>query len=193
MYYGAAKDCADFVYLAIGTGLGGGAVVNGDLILGTNFFANEVGHLSLDPDGRLCACGQRGCIETYLSGVGFNTGIREHRADFPDSPLAKADQPDTAAILDAARAGDPLATLVIDEAGRSFGAIMACCAAVLNPTLFVIGGGLGHAAADLLFDRAERELKRRVLPPTLDKVSIVLSQVTDSAIGAASLVWHHDE
>lgn len=189
LYYGAAHDCDNFVYLAIGTGLGAGAVANGQLITGDNAFANELGHVSLDPDGRLCACGQRGCIEMYISGIGLRAGLREHRADFPDSHLTDAES-DTTDLLAAARAGDPLALAVIDEAGRWLGAVMAISAAVLNPALFVIGGGLGHAAADLLFARAEHELTRRVLPPTRDRLRIVRSQVTNSAVGAASLVWH---
>src|SRR5690554_3306764 len=82
-YFGAAPGCQDLVYLAVGTGLGGGALVNGRIVNGSTGTAMEVGHLSFDPAGRPCRCGQRGCAEMYVSGIGLMAGVEAHRADYP--------------------------------------------------------------------------------------------------------------
>lgn len=193
MYYGAARGVGDFVLLTIGTGLGGSAVANGQIVTGANFFAHEVGHISLDPNGRQCACGLRGCVETYISGIGLHNSLNEQRDHFPVSPLAHMAEPTTADMLEFARRNDPLALAIIAEAGRWLGTIMAVCATTLNPARIVIGGGLGHAAADLLLPRAEAELERRVLPMAYEQLEIVPAQVTNSALGAAALVWHQSD
>jgi glucokinase len=190
IYFGAARGFKDVILVAVGTGLGVGAVVGGQIIIGANHYATDVGHLALNPAGRLCGCGLRGCTEMYVSGVGLLAAVREHRADYPQSPLAHMDFPSTTAILQAARDGDALAHIVMDEAAEWLGMVFAYCGVMLNPALFVLGGGLGLAAADLLLERAEREFRRRVLPPIMQNVRIVRSQVTVSAIGAACLVWN---
>ena len=190
LYFGAARDVQDVVLVAIGTGLGVGAVIGGRIVLGANYFATDVGHLSLDPSGRQCACGLRGCIEMYVSGIGIIAGVHEHRAYYPHSKLAQIESPTTDAILKAARDGDPLANVVLNEAADWLGMAFAQCAVVLNPALFVISGGLGLAAADLLLERAEREFRRRVSLPVYQNLRFVQSQITVSAIGAACLVWH---
>jgi glucokinase len=190
LYFGAARGCSDFVYLAVGTGLGAGAVIAGEVLIGANAFAMELGHLGLDPNGRLCACGLRGCPETFISGNGLLLGVAAHRASYPDSPLARAQSPTTEAVLEAARAGDPLARTVMDEARHWLLWTMQYCVGTLNPGLFVIGGGLGHAAHDLLLDGIEAALQARTLDAAHDGVRVVMSQVTSSAVGAASLVWH---
>jgi glucokinase len=189
MFYGAGRGYKDIVLVMIGTGLGVGAVVDGRLILGADFYATDIGHLSLDPAGRQCSCGLRGCTEMYVSGNGLLAGVREHRADYPHSRLTQTENPTTADILQAARDGDPLARCVVDEAADWLAKILRCCGVMLNPALFVVGGGLGLAASDLLLERAEREFRRHVQVPISKSVRIVQSQVTDSAIGAASLVW----
>lgn len=190
MYFGVARGYQDVVLVAVGTGLGVGAVSAGQIVIGANYFATDVGHLSLNPTGRLCACGLYGCIEMYLSGNGLLAGIKEHRAQYPNSALAASDTPSTAAILTAARDGDPLANAVMAEAAQWLGIVFSYCGVLLNPALIVVGGGLGLAAADLLLVPAEQEFHRRVLPPIYEKLQIVPSQITNSAIGAACLVWH---
>ncbi len=189
MFFGAARGCTDFVYIAIGTGLGLGAVVNGQLIIGSNFYATDIGHLALNPQGRQCACGLRGCVEMYVSGVGLLAGVREHQAAYPQSPLAQREDVTTVEILQQARGGDPLGRRVIDEAADWLGLALIYSGMLLNPALFVIGGGLGHAAWDLLIERAEREFRQRTLFPVHQKARIVRGEITVSAVGAACLVW----
>jgi glucokinase len=191
-YFGAAKGCQDFVYLAIGTGLGGGIIANGHLVVGTGWDAGEVGHMTLDPNGRLCACGLRGCAETIVSGPGLIAVTREklvkksHATSLADSP-----ELNTTEILAAGRAGDQLAIASIQEVGAQLGVVMATCVAILNPALFVIGGGLGLAAYDFLEPAARLEMLKRVIYARYCEQQIVRSHLTFSAIGPACLVWEN--
>lgn len=190
MYFGAAQGRRDFVYLALGTGLGGGAVVDGELVQGSQHSAMEIGHMPFRPGGRLCRCGMRGCPEMYTSGVGLLAGVREHLPDYLDSPLARAAELSTMAILDAARAGDTLALIVMNEAVEWLVGVMIACRGILNPALFVVGGGLGHAAPEWFVRGAQQQLHRRLTPDIHQNIQVVASQVANSAIGAACLVWH---
>ncbi len=190
--FGAARGVRDFVFLALGTGLGGGAVSGGRLVNGASGFAMEMGHISLDPHGRGCNCGGTGCAEMYISGKGMLAGANAHRAEYPHSSLATG-AITTHAILDAARAGDPLACRVIDEAVEALGEVMAFCAAALDPTLIVLGGGLGTAASDLIYARATDAMRSRLFPDLRGRIDVQPSQVESSALGAAALVWHELE
>ncbi|PJF41721.1 MAG: hypothetical protein CUN54_00150 [Phototrophicales bacterium] len=190
MYYGVAQGCSDFVYFAIGTGFGAGAIVHGEMLDGANFYALDIGHLALDPTGRLCTCGQRGCLEMYASGVGFVAGAQAYLSDYPDSVLANTDAITGSDVFSAIQAGDALALCVWDEAVEHLHQIVAICAVTLNPAMFVIGGGLGHAIADMLLPLLESELPSRALPSVYEGVQFAESQITSSAIGPACLVWH---
>ncbi len=190
LYFGAAQGQKDAVLIAAGTGLGVGVISAGQIILGAHHFATDIGHLAVDPQGRLCGCGHRGCIEMYLSGIGVLAGLREHRAAFPHSPLAQREQPTTAELLQAARVGDPLARAVLDEAADWLGLTMMYCGVVLNPGVFILGGGLGLAAAEFLVDRAVQVFRARSLPPIHEGVELRLAQLASNAIGGACLVWH---
>jgi glucokinase len=190
MYYGAARNSRDFLYIAIGTGLGGGAVIDGRLLVGANAYATEVGHVSLDPSARECVCGLHGCPEIYIAGVGIMAGLREHAIAFPDSPLAKHPSPNTSLILQHAKAGDPLAHKIMDEARDWLIKTLAMYTTLLNPELIVIGGGMGLAARSYLIEGIEVVLKTRVLPATAEKLRVLEAGLTSSAVGAASLVWH---
>ncbi len=190
LYFGAARGCSDFAIITLGTGLGGGAVVGGKLLQGGEFAAMEIGHMPFMPTSRLCACGMYGCPEMYVSGTGVLAGVREHASKYPNSPLAAlGSRVSTDDMLAAARAGDPLALAVLDEAGWWLASVMICLMGILSPLLFVIGGGLGHAAADFIIPKARAALKERTTPLVYKEVPIVQSQVTSSAVGAACQVW----
>ncbi len=190
MYFGAARNYQDFVYATIGTGLGGGAVVGGELLLGANSYAMEIGHIALDIHGRRCVCGMRGCPEMYVSGVGLLAGFREHLPDYSQSALAKIAEPSTAQILEAARAQDELALVVMTEATEWLYKVLVCCVSLLNPALLVIGGGLGHAASDFFIQGLKVQILKRTIPMSHKGLEILESQVSNSAVGAACLVWH---
>jgi len=186
--FGAAQGVSDFVYLAVGTGLGGGAMSGGKLISGAQGMAMEVGHISIDPRGRLCGCGTPGCAEMYISGKGVLEGAKAHLSEFPNSPLTL--QPlSTAAVVAADKLGDPLARLVIDEAGDALGTVMAWSAAMFNPALILIGGGMGKVLGERLLTRAQAALAKRVYPPMLNKLRFGWSQIEATAVGAAALSW----
>jgi glucokinase len=189
-FFGAARDCPNFVHLTIGSGLGSGAMVNGQLIDGaTN--GSDLGHWAIDPvQGRWCSCGLRGCAETVVSGPGLLTVARE----VGQAQAARSgwwDQSDltTSAVIEAARAHDPVAQAAFDRMAEWLGMIMAACIAVLNPAKFVLGGGLGLAAFEWLISGAEREVRRRVLPKGYAQVALVRSELESSAVGAACLAW----
>ena len=188
-FFGAGRGCDDFVYLTVGSGLGGGVIANGELVSGANHNAAELGHVSLDPNGRPCVCGLRGCAETVVSGNGLLAVTREQLAA-KILPTRLIDSPDltTAAVIAAACDGDELALAAFAEVARWLGAVMAMCVAVLNPARILVGGGLALAAADFLLPGAQNELQRRVLALSHQHLEVRLSQLTSSAVGAACLV-----
>ena len=191
-YFGACQGCTDFVYIGVGSGLGAGIISNGHLITGGDWYAADVGHLSMDPDGPLCVCGGRGCAELVASGPGLvrvtqgmlaNSSTRSILSDHLRE-LTPAD------VLDAAGKGDPLALEALTEVGRVLGIVMSACTAILNPSRFVIGGGLGLAGFDFILPTIREEMMRRTIPNHRSQMDIVQSQVESPAIGAACLVWY---
>lgn len=189
MLFGAAKGYQDFVLLTIGTGLGGGAVVAGEIVNGADNSGMEIGHMPLDPQGRMCICGMRGCPEMYISGVGLLAAAHEYLPNYPQSLLTNADIT-TEAILTAFRNDDTLALRLLEESTDWLASVMIVCMGILNPRLFVIGGGLGHATFDYLATRVREKIKNRTRRKIHRAVPIVESQVQHSAIGPACLVWH---
>jgi glucokinase len=154
--FGAGQDIQDMMLITVGTGVGGGIVLDGQLIRGAFGVAAELGHITMVPDGQICGCGRRGCLEQYGSGTAL---VRYARA------LATAD-PEGARVLltasggavdaieghmvtEAAKGGDPLAVAVFAEIGRWLGRGIASLASVLDPAVVVIGGGVADAG-DLL-------------------------------------------
>jgi len=190
LYFGSGRGCNDFVYLSIGSGLGGGVVANGQLIDGARGNAAELGHLSLDPEGQLCICGKRGCAEITVSGHGLVISALSHiQSDRKPSLLTGLDELTPAIIVNAAVKGDEIARTALFSVGANLGIVMAACAAVLNPERIVVGGGLGLAAFDFLIPAARFELERRVTRVSYEKLEIVCSSLVSSAVGAACLVW----
>ncbi len=166
--FGAAQGESHLVMITLGTGIGGGIVVNGHVQRGKWGIAGEFGHMQVVPDGQRCECGNRGCWEQYASG---NALVREARAMIlAQSPvaqdLAARVEADPAGltgplITDAAKAGDPTARELLGEIGHWLGVGLANIAAALDPGGFVIGGGVS-AAGDLLIDPARDTFRRKL-------------------------------
>ncbi len=191
VYFGAGKGLQDFIYLGVGSGLGAGIISRGRLIVGGDWYAADVGHLSVDPDGPLCVCGSRGCAEIFASGPGLVRVALQKLGTSPGrSLLANKIDLTPADVLAAAREGDSLALQALAEVGRVLGIIMSACTAILNPCRYVIGGGLGLAGFSFILPAAEEELFRRTIPESRSLLDIVPSQVESPAIGAACLVWY---
>jgi glucokinase len=160
--FGAARGEKVVVCVTLGTGIGGGLVVDGTVYRGAFGVACEYGHMTLVPDGRLCACGNRGCWEMYASGRAL---ARDARELAEESPMAAAAMLELAGSVDgltgpvvtaAAAAGDPAALSICTTMGRWFGRGLANLAAVIDPSTFVIGGGVS-AAGEILLQPAREE------------------------------------
>jgi len=194
--FGAAQDRPVVVCVTLGTGIGGGLVVGGNLYRGAFGIACEYGHMTLVPDGRRCACGNRGCWEMYASGRAL---ARDARELVEESPMAAerllelaAASPDglTGPVVTAAAAeGDPAAELICTTMGRWLGRGLANLAAVLDPSVFVIGGGVSQAG-ELLLRPAREEFKQRLtgrgFRPVADVVSAALGP-DSGLVGAADI------
>ncbi len=167
---GAGRGASSLVGLTLGTGIGGVIAIDGKVHLGHDGTGGEVGHQTIDPDGPLCGCGNRGCLEAYA------------RADRIAAACGTATA--EAAVL-AARAGDPQALAGLSEVGRRLGIGIANMIAVISPDRVVIGGGIA-AAGDLLLDPIRDELRRRVFTTSLDEVEVVTAELGTwaGAIGA---------
>jgi glucokinase len=179
------------VYLSLGSGLGAGALVDGKLINGTNRSALEVGHLALSGLTLPCACGNTGCAETILSGPGLVRTFL-HRDWKPEltSPLTVHKDITAQDILKAAEQGDKRASMVLIDLGCYLGEICADITMILNPSLIIIGGGLGLAAYEFVINPARREIKKRTLAQNYRCLSVKKSELNSSALGAAALVRH---
>jgi glucokinase len=190
-YFGACQNCADFVYLGIGSGLGAGIISNTHLITGGDWYAADVGHLSVDPNGPLCVCGGYGCAETIASGPGLVRVTGQMLANSSaSSMLSNITELTPADVLAAASENDALALGALAEVGRVLGMIMSACTAILNPSRYVVGGGLGLAGFDFIVPSARAELMRRTIPESRALLDIVPSRVESPAIGSACLVWY---
>lgn len=166
---GAARGADAAVILTLGTGVGGGAIVGGELFHGGTGMGTELGHVVVDAHGPPCpgSCPGSGCLEAYSGGTAVARAARAAAVDDPDGALAAAIREhgaDARVVTDLARAGDPVATRLLAEAGWALGVGMAVLANVFNPEVFVLGGGMA-AAGSLVLDAAEAEYRRRALPP----------------------------
>lgn len=185
--FGVAQSARDVVYLALGTGLGAAAMIDGHLLRGAYFTAMEIGHLALIPEGRLCVCGKRGCLDMVIAGTGVQAGIHEYAAQHPHSPLAAADATpqDFVAHLST---DDPIAQRIREDIITHLTATVAWCSGILNPALIVIGGGLGHAIAPYILDDVRVRLNQHTLLSPEQQPGIQQAAVLDTARGAASLI-----
>lgn len=194
LLYGGARGLRDFLMITLGTGLGGGLVVDGRLVHGHDGFAAELGHIVIDWQGRPCGCGRLGCLETYASATGLVTTARERltESDYPSllRDLPKLDAP---AISAAARAGDALAGEVFESTGRWLGRALANTVAVTSPARIFLFGGLARAG-NLLLEPTRRHFEQSLLEVYSGKVRLELSELMDrnaAVLGAAALAWDH--
>ena len=166
--YGAGVGFSNVVMLTVGTGLGSGIIVDRNLVIGGFGMAAESGHMVIKPDGQLCGCGQRGCLEQYASGQALTRNARSFVAS--GSPgaatLLKACGGDPTALTGpmvtaAAAEGDPASISILAEAGKWLGYGMAAIAAILDPEIFVVGGG-GGDAGDLILQPAREAFEQRL-------------------------------
>lgn len=187
--FGAGRGAKHMVYLTVGTGLGSGLILNGKLFEGASGYGAEFGHTVIDPDGRMCGCGNKGCLETVVSATGMVITAKEKLKQSSQSLLRSAGEPLTSeAIFDAAARGDETALGVFQETGRFLGIACASLIYLLNPEAVVIGGGV-MASGELLLQPAREEARKRAFGPAFDDCQIVKSKLWPEAgvVGAAML------
>ena len=190
-YFGACQGYKDFIYVGVGSGLGAGIISDGHLLTGGGWYAADIGHLSLDPDGPRCVCGGRGCAELVASGPGLVRLVQQmHGHASEKSLLSKHTDLTPADVLNAAAQDDRLALEALVELGRVLGIVLSACTVILNPSRYVIGGGVGLAGFNFIVPTVHAEMNRRTLPNHRGQMDIVRSRVESPAIGAACLVWY---
>lgn len=149
LYYGAARGARQFALLALGTGVGGGLCLNGELVRGVSGYGGELGHIPVDMDGRACFCGGRGCLKAYVSGPDIAAQAREALAEGEGAGLlALAGSPEALTarhVFEAARAGEPLAMGVVERVCQALGAGLAAILNGFNPELIVLTGGVAES------------------------------------------------
>ncbi len=194
MIYGGARNMKDFIVITLGTGLGSGIVVNGELVYGHDGFAGELGHINVKLRGRECGCGRRGCLETYVSATGIKRTVFRFLAErVVESELRHFSFNDLTAkmITDAARRGDPIALDAFEFTGRILGAKLADTVAHTSPEAIFLLGGLANAK-ELILNPTIRSMEENLLPIYRNKVKVLLSGLSDlnaGVMGASALAW----
>lgn len=190
-WWGAGRGVDDLTYLKLATGIGSGHMIRGQIYRGSTGVAGEIGHISIDPNGAQCLCGNRGCLTTYVGSQALVERARALLDEYSESPLHGNDVT-VSAIEDAALDDDPLALQVVEEAALYLGIVIAGVLNLLNPAMVILGGGLSR-----LDDRLLNPLREAVLRRTLVN-SIAASEIRTSdlgpqeiAIGAATYVLHN--
>jgi len=191
--YGAAKYADDFVMVTLGTGLGSGFVVNGNLVYGHDGFAGELGHTIVEKNGRDCGCGRKGCLETYASASGIVRTAKEFLENSNNSLLSCLSEITSKSIADAAHKGDKLALDIFDYTAEKLGFSLANIVAISSPKLIVLFGGLAQSG-DLIIKPTKKYMEAYLLNIYQNKVDILPSKLkaSDAAIlGASALAWQN--
>ena len=195
LLFGGARGMKHAIVITLGTGLGSGIITNGELLYGSDGFAGELGHTTVDPDGRHCACGKQGCLETYVSATGLCRTVLELLAERLDPSSLREVSYSTLTskkIYEAAGGGDTIALTAFDMTARVLGMKMADAVAHTSPEAIFLSGGLA-AAGDLLLAPTRLYLEQFLFTPYRGKVQLLLSELPEGSgaiLGAAALVWH---
>ena len=193
MTYGAARGMKNFIMITLGTGVGSGIVINGEVVYGHDGFAGELGHVRvIRNNGRLCGCGRTGCLEAYCSAIGVARTAREWLEMSEEPSLLRGiDNISSKDVYDAAKEGDPLALRVFNFTGHMLGNAFADFIAFSAPEAIVLFGGLARSK-EFLTEPILEAMNGNVLDIWKDKVKLVYSalQESDAAIlGASALAW----
>ena len=195
MTYGAARGMKDFIMITLGTGVGSGIVINGQMVYGHDGFAGELGHVIVKrKNGRVCGCGRTGCLEAYCSATGVARTarefleIRDDESKLRDYDIEEITSKD---VYDCAIAGDKLAKEIFDYTGTILGEALADFTAFSSPEAFVLFGGLTKSG-DLIMNPIKEAYEKNVLGIYKGKIKIMLSEMKESdaaILGASALGW----
>ena len=193
MTYGAAKGMKDFIMITLGTGVGSGIVINGQVVYGHDGFAGELGHTcAVRHNGRQCNCGKTGCLEAYCSAIGVARTAREW-LDMTDEPslLRELEKITSKDVYEAAKEGDALALRVFNFTGAMLGRSLADFIEFSAPEAIVLCGGLARSK-EFIYEPTYKAMNENVLPLWKGKVDLLFSQLKESdaaILGASALAW----
>ena len=196
MTYGAARGMKNFIVITLGTGVGSGIVINGQLVYGHDGFAGELGHVTMvrGEEGRVCGCGRKGCLECYCSASGMARTAREMLANTDRPSLLREKNPADIDSLDvsiAAGKGDELANEIFQFTGKMLGEACADFTAFSSPEAYIFFGGLCKAG-DLIMKPIEESYNRAVMPIYRGKAKFLVSGLMNAnaaVLGASALAW----
>ena len=191
-HFGAAKGCANVVAFFVGTGLGGGIVIDGKLYRGRRGLAGELGHMVVEFDGRSCACGNCGCLEAYCSKTAFGRQFRRligrkgKKSDLTDYVGNELDNVRSKYLAKAYRNGDKIVCKVLNEGAEMLGVGVANLMAILSPDCVVLGGGVITALGPELLPFVRKGMAENLFAISPDDVVIKLSELGDDAVAAGA-------
>lgn len=195
MTYGAARGMKDFIMITLGTGVGSGIVINGQMVYGHDGFAGELGHVIMRREnGRLCGCGRKGCLETYCSATGVARTAREFLTASTEPSLLRAipaEEITSKDVYDAAVKGDTLAMNIFNFTGTILGEALADFIAFSSPEAIVLFGGLAKSGK-YIFDPIQKAIDANILSIYKGKTKLLMSELKDSdaaVLGASALGW----
>ena len=194
--YGAGKDVDHQIFITLGTGVGGGVITHGVLLRGAQGAGGELGHVTLDPDGPVCGCGNHGCLEALASGTAIRRRAREIANDHPGSALGRLAMERQVLgedVTELARKGDEASVRVLRETGRWLGIGVAGFVNMFNPEVVAVGGGASRAG-DLILEPVREEVRLRARSPSRDLVEIKEATLgpASGVLGAAALARGED-
>ncbi|MCD8043834.1 MAG: ROK family protein [Tannerellaceae bacterium] len=199
MTYGAARGMKDFIVITLGTGVGSGIVIGGNLVYGHDGFAGELGHVIVRRNnGRMCGCGRQGCLETYSSATGVARTAREYLEIRNDDSVLRDLDPDAITskdVFDAAMKGDAIALEIFKTTGTMLGEAFADFIAFSSPEAIILFGGLTKAG-DLIMNPIKEALDKNILKVFEGKTKVLFSQLKESdaaVLGASALGWEVKE
>ena len=195
MTYGAARGMKDFIMITLGTGVGSGIVINGQVVYGHDGFAGELGHIIVKRNnGRMCGCGRTGCLETYCSATGVARTAREFLEIRTEPSLLRnlpVEDITSKDVYDAAMSGDKLAKEIFEYTGKILGEAMADMTVFSSPEAFIIFGGLAKAG-ELILKPIREAMDKNMLGVFKGKPKVLLSELKEAdaaVLGASALGW----
>ena len=194
MTYGVARGMKNFIVITLGTGVGSGIVINGQLVYGCDGFAGELGHVIVKENGRQCGCGRKGCLETYCSATGVARSAREFLENSDEPSLLRELDPEKITSYDVAVAagkGDKIANEIFEFTGKILGEACADFAAFSSPEAFIFFGGLTKAG-DLIMNPIKKAYDETVLNIFKGKAKFLVSGLEGSSaavLGASAVGW----
>lgn len=193
MIYGNARDLNHFVTITLGTGLGSGIIIDGRMLYGHDGFAGEYGHIQVVPDGRLCGCGRKGCLETYVSATGVVRSMTDLESPLKaDSILMKIEHPTAQDVFKSAKNGDAFAREIIEFTAETLGSALANFTCFSSPQAYILFGGIAQDG-DEFASNVKSHMEKHLLNIYKNKVEIRISSLHDvnaAVLGSASLIWN---